>query len=301
MIDWNDYRYFLAVSRTGSLSKAARALGVDQSTVGRRLAALEDGCGAKLFDHTPKGYVLTPAGEGVHVDIGRLEDGFLAVERRLAGTDAKPEGIVRLATTEVLATAFLVKHLPSLRAKYPKLTLELRTDNTPVDLARREADLALRIGAPPKQPNLIQRTLGAAGFSLFASPRYLARRGRPRLRDGLRGHDLVAYCGQLAIAPLGRWLDAHATEAEVVLRADNINVVHKAVIAGLGVGALPSLFAASDIERIHPDIIGTSPISTVVHEDQAQSARIRAVVDYLAQVVRRERSLLIGEVKRTNR
>jgi DNA-binding transcriptional LysR family regulator len=294
VLDWNDYRYFLAVARAGSLSAAARTLGVDQSTVGRRLTALQAACGARLFDHTPAGYVLTAAGESVRADIARLEDGFLAVERRLAGSDARPEGVVRLATTETLATAFLVERLAPLRAQYPRLSLELLTGNQPVDLARREADLSLRIGASPKQPNLVARSLGTAGFSLFAATSYLARRGRPRLRDGLSGHDLVAYAGHLATAPLGRWLDAHAARADVVLRADSVDVVHKAVAAGLGIGVLPCLFTRPGLERVRAEMIGSMPITTVVHEDQARSARIRAVVEYLAEVIHRDRVLLAG-------
>lgn len=296
MIDWNDYRYFLAVARTGSLSAAARTLGVDQSTVGRRLAALQASCGARLFDYTPAGYALTPAGESVHADVVRLEEVGLAVERRLAGSDARPEGAVRLATTETFAT-FLVERLAPLRATYPRLALELLTSNQPVDLARREADLALRIGAPPKQPNLIARHLGTAGFALFASPRYVAGRGRPRLRGGLHGHDVVGYSGHLATAPLGRWLDEHAGRAEVVLRADSIEVVYTAVADGLGIGLLPCLYAKHGLERIHAEVIGAVPITSIVHEDQARSARIRAVVQHLADAVQRDRALLAGRAR----
>jgi DNA-binding transcriptional LysR family regulator len=297
--DWNDYRYFLAVARAGSLSAAARSLGVDQSTVGRRLTALQDSCGARLFDHTPEGYVLTSAGESVHADLVGLEGGFLAVERRLAGSDARPEGVVRLATTETFAT-FLVERIAALRVQHPRISVELLTSNQPVDLSRREADVALRIGVPPKQPNLITRHLGTAAFALFASPRYLARRGRPQLVDHMQGHDLVGYAGHLATAPLGRWLDAHAHRANVVLRADSIDVVDKAVAEGLGVGVLPCLFARPELEAISAEVIGSSAITSIVHEDQARSARIRAVILYLADVIQRDRLLLTGARRHSN-
>lgn len=297
MLDWNDYRYFLAVARGGSLSAAARSLGVDQSTVGRRLATLQDACGARLFDQTPTGYILTAAGESVHEDVARLEEGFLAVERRLAGTDAKPEGVVRIATTETFA-AFLVERIPPLRARYPALSLELVTSDTVVDLSRRAADVAVRIGAPPKQPNLIVRKLGVVGFGLFGSARYLARRPRPRLRDGLAGHEVVAFGGQLARAPLGRWLDTYAAAARVALRADSLEVAHKAVVAGLGLGVLPAMFASgapSQLERIPADVPTSSPIIIVVHEDQARSARVRVVIDHIASAIHRDRALLVGK------
>jgi DNA-binding transcriptional LysR family regulator len=296
VLDWNDYRYFLAVAKDGSLSAAARSLGVDQSTVGRRLAALQDACGTRLFDHTPNGYVLTPAGEGVRADVVRLEEGFLAVERRLAGADATPEGVVRVATTETFATAFFVERLSGLRERYPRLLVELLTGNQLLDLARREADVAIRLGAPPKQPNLRVRKLGIANFSLYAAPAYLSRRGRPRGRDGgLAGHHVVAYAGGLANAPIGRWLDERARGAEQVMRTDNIDVAYRAVATGLGIGALPCLFGGHGLERVHGDVIGSSPITCVVHEDQARSVKIRAVADYIAQLVERERDLFAGE------
>ena len=238
--------------------------------------------------------MLTPAGEDVHADVTRLEHGFLSVERRLAGADARPEGLVRLATTETFATSFLVERLLPLRVAYPRIVLELLTGNTPVDLARREADVGIRIGQLPKQPYLITRNLGAASFGLFASSRYVAQRGRPRVRDGLQGHDVIAYSGRLAAAPLGRWLDANVQRAEVVMRSDSVDVVYKAVATGLGVGVLPYVFASHGLELIHADVLGNAPITSVVHEDQARSARIRAVVQYLADIIHRDRSLLAG-------
>jgi DNA-binding transcriptional LysR family regulator len=290
---WSDYRYFLAVAKAGSLSAAARRIRVDQSTVGRRLAALEAQVGARLFDHTPEGYVLTAAGQGVLADVEELESGFLAVERRLAGGDGRIEGVVRLATTESFASAFLIDHFGRLRSRHPGLSIELLTGNRPVDLARREADLAVRLGAAPKQPNLIVRQIGAVGFALYAAPSYLARRGRPSLRGGLRGHEIVCYGSDLAAAPIARWMVEHAHEAELALRADSLASVHRAVAAGLGLGVLPCLLGQG-LERISPAVLGRSPIWTVVHEDLVRNARVRAVLLFLSELTRQERRALAG-------
>lgn len=290
---WDDFRYFLTLARTGSLSATARQLGVNQSTVGRRIAALQTASGTRLFDRTPHGYAPTAAADAILTDVSSLEEGFLTVQRRLAGRDAKPEGSVRLATTDTLALAFLVDHLPAFRAQHPGLVLELITSNQPVDLARREADLALRLGALPKQPNLVVRSLGTASFGLFGSPRYLSRRGRPKLRDRLRGHDIVGYRGALETAPLGRWVDEHASQATVVLRADNIEVVWAAVASGLGLGVLPSIYGQRGLERIGSNA-GATPVFTIVHEDLARSARVRAVLEFLAELVHRERPAFAG-------
>jgi DNA-binding transcriptional LysR family regulator len=288
---WDDFRYFLALARAGSLSAAARRMRVDQSTVGRRLAALEAEAGARLFDHTPDGYVLTAAGESVLGDVERLEDGFLAVERRLAGGDARIEGVVRVSISETFANHFVVAHLDELRARHPGLTVELATSNAPVDLARREADLAVRLGPAPKQPNLVVRPLGAAGFALYGSRAYLASHGRPRLRGGLRGHRVVRYGGELAPVPMARFLEEHAREAEVVLLANSVATVHEAVVAGLGLGVLPCVLAGDGLERIGP-LLGANPIWSVVHEDLVRAARVRAVLQFLSEVIGRERRRL---------
>jgi DNA-binding transcriptional LysR family regulator len=291
-VPWDDYRYFLAVARAGSLSAAARLMRVDQSTVGRRLIALEARVGARLFDRTPEGYVLTAAGESVRSDLERLEDGFLAVERRLAGGDARIEGVVRVAISETFANTLVVGHLGDLRSRHPGLSIELLTGNAPVDLARREADLAVRLGQAPRQPNLVLRELGAAGFALYASPAYLARLGRPRLPGGLRGHEIVCYGGELAAVPLARFLNERAQEAEVVLRANSVASVYEAVAAGLGLGVLPCMFAGRGLERIGSGILGTNPIWSVVHEDLVRNARVRAVLRFLSDLIQRKRRAL---------
>jgi DNA-binding transcriptional LysR family regulator len=290
--NWDDYRYFLAVARAGSLSGAARRMRVDQSTVGRRLAALEARVGARLFDHTPEGYVLTAAGESVRTDVERLEDGFLAVGRRLAGGDARIEGVVRVAIVETFANTFVVGHLGELRSRHPGLSIELLTGNAPVDLARREADLAVRLGKAPKQPNLVVRQLGVAGFALYGSRDYLARRGRPRLSGGLGGHEVVCYSGELATTPLARFMTEHAKRAEIVLRTNSVASAYEAVAAGLGLGILPCVLGGRGLERIGSAILGTNPIWSVVHEDLLRNARVHAVLLFLTDRIQRERRRL---------
>jgi DNA-binding transcriptional LysR family regulator len=293
-VEWDDYRYFLAVAKAGSLSGAARLMCVDQSTVGRRLAALEAQVGTRLFDHTPEGYVLTAAGESVRAEVDRLEEGFLAVERRLAGGDARLEGVVRLAITEVFANAFLIPHLLELRSQHPGLSLELLTGNSPIDLARREADLAVRLGMAPKQPNLVVRQIGVAAFGLYALPDYLARHGRPRLHDGLNGHQVVGYGGDLSSVPLARFVDERAQKATIVLRANGVASVFEAVSVGLGIGALPCILGARGLKRIGP-VGGIIPILSVVHQDLLRNGRIRAVLRFLSEVIKRESRPLSGD------
>lgn len=292
-VDWDDYRYLLAVVRAGSLSGAARLVGVDQSTVGRRVAALEARVGARLFDRTPEGYVLTAAGESVRADVETLQEGFMAVERRLAGGDSRLEGTVRLAITEVFADSFLIPHLRELRSQHPGLSLELLTGNAPIDLARREADLAMRLGMVPQQPNLVVRQIGVVAFALYASPAYLARHGRPRARDGMIGHHVVGYGGALSSVPLATLINERAHRATLALRANSVASVFEAVAAGLGIGALPCILGARGLRRIDP-VGGAVPIRTIVHRDLRRNARIRAVLRFATELVQRESLALRG-------
>ncbi|HJU30330.1 MAG TPA: LysR family transcriptional regulator, partial [Hyphomicrobiaceae bacterium] len=141
---WDDLRVLLAVARHGSLSGAARALGVNHSTVLRRVAALEAAIGTRLFDRLPGGYALTPAGDDMHMVAARLEEEIAAAQRRLAGRDAQPSGTVRVTTIDILALYVLPRHLTSFRAAYPGISIELVIAETPFSLTRREADVAIR-------------------------------------------------------------------------------------------------------------------------------------------------------------
>jgi DNA-binding transcriptional LysR family regulator len=201
---------------------------------------------------------------------------------------------VRLATSETLASAFLIPHLGGLRLRHPGLSIELLTGNQQLDLARREADIAVRLGVAPKQPTLVVRRIGAAGFALYAAPSYLARHGRPRLRDGLRGHQIVCYGAELATAPIARWLAEHGHEAEIAVRTNSVPSVCAAVAAGLGLGVLPCFIGDRELERIGSAVLGITPIWTVVHEDLRRNARVRAVLGFLSDLIGQERRALAG-------
>src|SRR5215470_1273417 len=159
VFDWNDARYFLAVARLGSLSKAARLLGVRQSTVGRRIAALEAALEARLFERATGGWAPTPAGEAFAQRAGRIEDEALSAERMLAGREGRAAGTVRLTAPQAFGFSFVVPLLAQLRVEQPDIVVELIAENAPLDLSRREADLALRLGRP-EQKRLVTRRLG---------------------------------------------------------------------------------------------------------------------------------------------
>jgi DNA-binding transcriptional LysR family regulator len=256
VIDWSDFRVFLGVARAGTLTRAARLLKVDQSTVSRRLAALEATAGARLFDRTPSGYVLTPAGEAVRTRVEALEAEAIAVERQLLGQDSSPRGQVRLAASDSFAAWFVVPRLAALHSQHPGIVIELVTGNQPVDLARREADISLRL-TKPKEPNLVARKLGQAAWAVYASSNYLARHGRPSAKSRLRGHRVIGFDPELRGTVGARWLAVQGNLGQVVLSCNSLVSQAAAVGAGLGVSPLPCVFGdrAPEIMRALPRVI----------------------------------------------
>ena len=183
MLDWDDLRSFLAIARHRTLSGAARALSVQQSTMGRRLDALEERAGVTLLQKTPGGYVLTAAGEAVLGHVERIEQEAHAIERTVTGRDVRLEGSVRLTTVETMAVEVLTPILTAFLARYPGITLDLVTDTRTLSLSRREADVAVRM-MRPEGHELVARKVGEVGFGLYASPGYLERMGMPDLQGG---------------------------------------------------------------------------------------------------------------------
>jgi DNA-binding transcriptional LysR family regulator len=197
MIDWNDYRFFLAVAETGRLSAAARRLKVSQPTVGRRLAELEGRLGARLFDRLPDGFRLTLAGERILDLARRMAEDARAIEHRVAGEDEQLHGSVLLATPEGLGTYWLAPRLEWLRSRHPRIDLELVVGTGALDLLRREADVALRIG-PPGADDVVGRRLGCIRCGRFAAQGYLERHGAPERLEDLSQHRIIESVREIA-------------------------------------------------------------------------------------------------------
>jgi DNA-binding transcriptional LysR family regulator len=296
MIDWDDLRYFLAVQRGGTLARAARALRINATTVGRRLGALEERVGAKLFERTPEGYVLTRAGHELLARAERMEGEALALERAISGTDRKLAGVVRLSATEMLGTRFIAPHLARFASEYPELTLELSCTNRPVNLRRREADIALRL-AQPKEDDLVIKRLAEIPLSLYASRGYLGKHGTPPKPDtSLAGHAAILFADSPSFALENGWYAPRLAGARVVMRSDSVSSIFSAVVAGLGIALLPRVVAEAEPALIRLDTRDAPEPRVVwraVHRDLARAPRIRAVMDFLGEIVlpaRRPRS-----------
>jgi DNA-binding transcriptional LysR family regulator len=297
-IDWDDARIFLAVARHGSLRAAGRALGLSQPTVGRRLAAFEKTFGGPaLFDRLPDGLRLNAAGEALIAAAERLEGAALALERRRVAGSPALSGSVRVTVGE-WAEGLLARHCGRSDADGlpPGITLELVESPQTANLARRDADLALRHGVP-EAGNLFVSKVGAIAGALY-------RRRDPDGRELGRGAPWIAYTEEQAHYASARWLDQEIRNSggHIVLRAANLSMRTQAIREGVGIGLLPCYAGDGDplLERVTdpvPELAADYWI--IVHRDLRRAACVRAVIDWIGGLFRRHRAALIGTADRS--
>jgi DNA-binding transcriptional LysR family regulator len=294
-VNWNDLLYFLAIVRAGTLVGAGRELGVEHTTVARRLAALETALGTKLFLRGPEGFTLTDAGREILPSAEAIARHIEEIAHKISGLDARVEGTVRLTTSEAIER-YMVEALSRLRERHPALLVEILTDNRALDIRRGEADLAVRF-VDVDDVELIVRKLGIAGWSLYASERYIERKGLLESPDNLTGHDLIGYAPNLAKAAGARWLEAHASGAHFALRANSISAAVDAALVGFGLVALPCFVAHEEhrLKRLTPKVVGARDILLVVHPELARVARVRATMDFLVELFTRDAAIFAGE------
>lgn len=282
--NWDDLRVFLAAHREGSLTRAARALAVNQSTVSRRLASLEECLGARLFDRLPEGLALTGAGAEILPTAEQLEGAAHEIARAAAGWDEVVEGSVRVALMEPAGADFVAPALPEFFAAHPGIRIELTASTGLADLVRREADLALRTVRPQAGDLVIRRAVDL-GYGVYASTGYLASIGRP---DSLESLDWLAFDDSLAYAPELRWLRKRVPDARMILRTSTITTIIAAAVAGTGAAILPRAVAARHpaLEQIpvEPDDLPRVPLWLVGHAALRRVPRVRAVHDFLLRI-----------------
>jgi len=295
MPDWGDLRYFLELSRAGTLAAAARKLGVDYTTVGRRLAALEEDLGAKLFERTPEGLILTEAGESIRAATEEMEEAALLVEQRALGADRKLAGVVRVATTEMLGQFVVLPAVRALHEIHPQIRVDLATGAQRLDLARREADVAIRY-VRPESGDLVSRRVARVAEAAYASKGYLASHQRPTPGNGLAGHDVVMLESRTLRG--NRVAGEDPSNARIVLRTGNSLSLHRAVALGIGIGGLPCYIgdADRDLRRVFPEApVEIDDLWLVVHADLTRTSRVRAVIDALETRLAAVSKDLIGE------
>jgi len=280
--NWDDLRFFLAVARGGGLSAAARYLRVNQSTVYRRIGQLEEALGASLFDRQARGYSLNSVGEHMLGLAEQVEEDVLALGRAVQGADNQLRGTVRI-TTVLEIFSLIVDHVATFRAQHPGIDLQVDTQQRVVSLSRREADIAIRPGDPPTEPDVIGRKLMPTATAFYASAAYLKGRRMPASSADLAAHDLISF-------PIGRNTPPGASDHNVVFRADSMSAQAMAARAGIGIALLPRFMGDRDDELVslfEPPSDRTYNLWLLIHADLRQTARVRAFIDFITEAVGR--------------
>jgi DNA-binding transcriptional LysR family regulator len=276
--DWDRLRVVLALRRGGTLSAAARALGVDHTTVARRLDGFERDLGAPLFERGPEGFSATPLGEEVLAVAERMEDEVTGLLRRLDGAAGGLTGLVRLTTTPPLAALLFAPALGGFLRAHPGLQVELVGDNRGLDLSRREADLAVRLSRP-EVPGLVARRLGEVALACYAAA------GDPR---PFGAQLFLAHEDATGPAAPQRYLSALVPPERMVLRSNTTQALLEAARAGLGCAVLPCFVGEGDpaLRRVPtPRAMPPMPLWLLYHEDLRRSPRVRAAIAFIDEVV----------------
>ncbi|WP_149087991.1 LysR family transcriptional regulator [Pseudomonas prosekii] len=280
-MNWDDARVFLAVCRESTLRGAARVLGVDQATVGRRVTALEKSLSATLFLRTSEGYALTVVGEAALHAVEKMELSALELQRQIQGLDDRLTGIVRVSTTDSLAIDFLIPAIARLHRKHPDVRVQLDASTQMISLAKREADIAVR-NARPDNPDLIARRIARWPVGLFASQEYLDAHGVPAPGSAFEGHDLVVYQPYLAGNKELTLVSEPLTRGRIVSSLGSGLLVRRSIAAGIGIGEIPVYMGERDgLVRLWPERTRPVPYDVwlVTHSDLRHTARVRVVID----------------------
>ncbi|KAA0578519.1 LysR family transcriptional regulator [Azospirillum sp. B21] len=291
--NWDDLRYLLAVARHGSLSAAARVLGVNHSTVLRRVTALEQAMGAQLFDKLPGGYVLTAAGDEMHRVAQKMEEDLAAANRLLSGRDTRIGGSLRVTTVDILTLYILPHHIAAFRRLHPELRVDLVAAEASLSLTRREADVAIRATSRPPE-NLVGRAVSGLAFAVYGASSHLDRVGGS---DDLDRHPWVGLDESFEHTSLAQWMKRTVPAASIGYRVNSVAGAVEAVRAGIGLGLLPCGVVDRDpaFRRIgDPVPEADAKLWLLTHEDLRHMGRVRAFLDFMADALTRERDLLEG-------
>jgi DNA-binding transcriptional LysR family regulator len=290
---WGDLEFFLAAARGGSLAAAAGVLGVNASTVHRRIAKLEADLGTRLFDRSPRGYALTAPGEELLAHVLAMEEEVLALGRNIGGRDERLEGTVRVTTVDDLATRMLSPIFRGFRRAHPGVTIDVTLGADFADLARRQADVALRIGNRPTAEHLVVKHVSRVDVALYASRAYLRAHGRPAAPEDLARHHLVRGDAQVAGLPLERLLDRYGDPGRIAVRSNSMLARLAAIRDGLGIGFLGCFLGEGvrSLERLDLRLPEASTdLWMLVHVDIRRNARVRAFVDHVFDALQTRRA-----------
>ncbi|NTS64806.1 LysR family transcriptional regulator [Sphingomonas sp. HHU CXW] len=295
-IPWGDLQDFLAIARAGQIARAAAQVGVDATTIGRRLRRLEARLGATLFEQTREGQVLTEAGERL---LAQVETMQRAAERIGDAGDGDREtlsGLLRVSVSEGFGTWLVAEHLHDFAHRHPALTIDLVASSGFLSPSKREADVAVLLERPSAGP-VVASKLADYTLRLYASRGYLDRHGQPTRSTIAADHRLIGYIPDLLYSPELRYLREIDAGLSPVLRSSSINAQARLIASGAGIGVLPHFIGGHDpaLIRVMPEVEIARAFWLVTHRDTRQLRRVRAFRAWLVELVTRHRTQLVGD------
>jgi DNA-binding transcriptional LysR family regulator len=292
-MNWNDLSAFLAVAREKSLRGAARTLGINHSTVTRRLIALEEALGVKLFERQPDGYVLSQAGEDLLSSVEHIEDEIFVIHRKIVGRDADPRGVVRVSVPPAMLRSFLAQELVRFAEQYPRIELDIEASHSFRDLARRQADISIRMAAEVTG-DIVGRRLVRYHKAIYASPDYLSRVDPETGFDPLK-HFWIGWGEDIPNPSWPRGTPFTELPVRHLLFSNALHV--EATREGLGISLLPCFLGDPEPGLVRvpgTDTVADKSIWILFHDDLRKTARIRAFVDFMAAAIKKHQPLLQG-------
>ncbi|MEN3976116.1 LysR family transcriptional regulator [Emcibacter sp. SYSU 3D8] len=296
MIDWDDIRYFLAVARRGSITSAARDLGVNHSTVSRRIAAFEDNLGVRLFDRVATGYNLTPAGQEMVPSAQRMEEEALGLDRRLYGRDTELGGVLRVTTAGTFVNPFLMEQIGRFLAEYPGIDIDLVVSTDLANLHAREVDVAIRATLNPPD-TLVGRRIGRLAAMLYGRHDFIAP-GEPGATSASAAPDVIAFEGSGRDYTDASWFSDVYPNARTRVRLNNVEAAYHGILSGVGIGMLPCHVGdiSPELRRLPPyHLEPVFDLWLLTHADLRRTAKVRAFINFMANAIMPHKDLIEGK------
>jgi DNA-binding transcriptional LysR family regulator len=291
MFDWNDLKAFLAVARGGSTLAASKALGVNQTTVARRIESLEHDLGFKLFERGQTGSRLTEYGDALIPDAEAVEQAAIRFANQAAGQLRGVSGALRMTTNELVANTMVIPALGAFRAVHPDVQVDLVITDRSLDLESGEADLAIRTTQALATSDLVARKICDHHMALYCSRDYAARHGTPASTDDLKDHDLIDVAREMGEMPAATWMMRHSGGKMPVTRSNSMASLVHAAKAGLGIAALPATIGDLDHDLVRcSDSIEEARVSSwiVTRRELKDTPRVRAFIDFMVPHLQQE-------------
>jgi DNA-binding transcriptional LysR family regulator len=295
MIDWDDIRFFLAVARKGSITAAARDLGVNHSTVSRRIAAFEGSMGTRLFDRVSSGYTLTPSGQDMVPSAQRMEEEALSLDRQLFGRDEELNGTLKVSIAGPFAGLFFMDQIRQFLEKYPAIDVNLDVSNGLANLHAREVDVALRATDDPPD-TLVGRRIGRLAASLYGRKDMIAP-GELGAKAEAQAPLIIKYSNSTRDWQEQGWFRDVYPHAKQRMETQSPETILKALKVGMGIGVLPCFMGdmEPDLRRLPPyHLESMYDLWILTHADLRKTARVRAFINFLADAMAPHRDLIEG-------